>query len=139
MIQTERQFLRHPSDVPISYSLREVVFSQSDYLRNIGEGGLCFASRIPISPGTRIHIEIPIAEPAFEADGIVVWCNAADPAFEVGVRFEGVEAEYGIRMVEQVCHIEHYRQQVLKQEGRSLTSEEAALEWIQKFADRFPR
>lgn len=139
MIQTERQFLRHPSDVPISYSLRDVVLSQSDYLRNIGEGGLCFTSRIPIAPGTSIHIEIPIAQPVFEADGVVVWCSSADRAFEVGVRFEGVDAEYGIRMVEQVCHIEHYRQQVLKREGRSLTSEEAALEWIQKYAERFPR
>ncbi|MBK1722292.1 PilZ domain-containing protein [Thiocystis violacea] len=144
MTETKRQFLRHPSDVPISYSLREVVSSQSDYLRNIGAGGLCFTSRIPISPGTNIHIEIPIAEPVFEADGIVVWCQSSeqvytDQAYEVGVRFNGVEAEYSIRMVEQVCHIEQYRQDVLKEEGRSLTSEEAALEWIQKYAARFPR
>ncbi|NEX20026.1 PilZ domain-containing protein [Thiorhodococcus mannitoliphagus] len=139
MTQTQRQFLRHPADVPISYSLRDVVDSQSDYLRDIGEGGLCFTSRIPISPGTSIHIEIPIAQPVFRADGVVVWCSAADRGFEVGVRFEGVEAEYSIRMVEQVCHIEHYRRQVLDQEGRSLTSEEAALEWIEQFAERFPR
>lgn len=138
MTQSKRQFLRHPSDVPICYSLREVVSSQSDYLRNIGEGGLCFTSRIAISPGTSIHIEIPIAQPVFEADGVVVWCQSAGPAYEVGVRFEGVEAEYGIRMVEQVCHIEHYRRGVLEREGRSLTSEEAALEWIQKYAARFP-
>ncbi len=139
MTQTNRQYLRHPSDVPISYSLREVVANRSDYLRNIGEGGLCFASRLSIHPGTRIHIEIPIAEPVFQAEGIVVWCRPSDTIFEVGVRFECVDTQYGIRMVEQVCHIEHYRQEILKIEGRILTSEEAALEWIQKYAAHFPR
>ena len=139
MPQRKRQFLRHPSDVPISYRLRELVSNQSDYLRNIGEGGLCFVSRIPISPGMRIHVEIPIAEPVFEADGVVVWCHAKNSSYEVGVRFEGIEAEYGLRMVEQVCHIEHYRQEVLRRDGRALSSEEAALEWIQKYAARFPR
>lgn len=139
MTRSERRFLRHPADVPIHYSLREVVTHRSDYLRNIGEGGLCFTSRLEIQPGTRIHIEIPISEPVFEAEGIVVWCRPSGSTFEVGVRFEGVEARYGVRMVEQVCHIEHYRQQILSREGRELTSEQAALEWIQKYASRFPR
>jgi len=138
MTNAERQFLRHPSDVPISYSLRELVADRSDYLRNIGEGGLCFRSRIAIAPGTGIHIEIPIAKPVFEAEGIVVWCRDVEGAHEVGVRFDGVDVEYGLRMVEQVCQIEHYRRKMLVREGRVLTGEEAAMEWIQKYASHFP-
>jgi hypothetical protein len=138
MTGATRRFLRHPADVPIRYSLREVISDEHDYLRNIGEGGLCFSSRLAIQPGTPIHIQIPIADPVFEADGIVAWCHRQGGVFEVGVRFEGVEARYGVRMIEQVCHIEHYRREILKREGRSLNSEEAALEWIQKYADRFP-
>ncbi len=134
-----RQYLRHPSDVPIAYRLGEVVAHHSDYLRNIGEGGLCFVSRIAITPGVRIKIEIPIIEPVFEAQGIVVWCRPDDDAFEVGVRFEGVEVAYRVRMIEQVCQIEHYRREVSRLEGRALTSEEAALEWIQEHAAGFPR
>ena len=133
-----RQYLRHPSDVPIDYRLGEVVAHRSDYLRNIGKGGLCFASRIAMPTGTRIHIEIPIAEPVFKADGVVVWCQPDADVFEVGVRFEGIETAYSVRMVEQVCQIEHYRQTILRTEGRDLTSEEAALEWIQKYAAGFP-
>ena len=133
-----RRFLRHPSDVPIRYSLREVIADERDYLRNIGEGGLCFSSRLAIQPGTGIHIQIPIVDPVFEVDGIVAWCHHHGAVFEVGVRFEGIEDRYGVRMVEQVCHIEHYRHEVRAREGRSMTSEEAALEWIQKYADRFP-
>jgi hypothetical protein len=136
-----RLYLRHPTDVPISYRLGDLVADRKDYLRNIGRGGLCFHSRIPIAPGARIHIQIPIAEPVFKADGVVVWCHAAagGGAYEVGVRFEALETEYSVRMVEQVCQIEHYRHQVLKAEGRDLTSEQAAVEWIQKNAASFPR
>jgi hypothetical protein len=134
-----RQYLRHPSDVPIAYQLGDVVANRSHYLRNIGKGGLCFASRIAIAPGVRIHIEIPIAEPVFKADGIVAWCEPGADDFEVGVRFEGIDSEYGLRMVEQICQIEHYRHEIFKSDGRVLTSEEAALKWIQKYAAGFPQ
>ncbi|MBA1333327.1 pilus assembly protein PilZ, partial [Candidatus Endoriftia persephone str. Guaymas] len=40
---------------------------------------------------------------------------------------------------EQVCQIEQYKQQILEQDGRKLSGEEAAMEWIENFADRFPR
>jgi hypothetical protein len=43
-----------------------------------------------------------------------------------------------VRLIEQICYIEHYRQEVLISEGRKLTSEQAALEWIEKFAQDFP-
>lgn len=134
-----RLYLRHPTDIPLCYRLGEVIASRSDYLRNIGHGGLCFSSRIAIAPGSCIHIEIPIGEPVFEADGVVAWCHATGGDFEVGVRFEGVETDYSVRMVEQVCQIEHYRHEILKTEGRALTGEQAAMEWIQQSAARFPR
>jgi hypothetical protein len=44
-----------------------------------------------------------------------------------------------MRMCEQVCHIENYRNEVKAAEGRELTPEQAAVEWVSKFAARFPR
>jgi hypothetical protein len=41
-------------------------------------------------------------------------------------------------MVEQLCHIEHYRKEVRDTEGRILDGEAAAREWISKFAAKFP-
>jgi len=43
-----------------------------------------------------------------------------------------------VRMIEQICYIEHYRKEVLLNEGRRITSEQAALEWIEKYAQDFP-
>jgi ABC-type Fe3+-hydroxamate transport system substrate-binding protein len=42
-------------------------------------------------------------------------------------------------MVGQVYQIEHYRQEVEQLEGRILGSEEAAEEWIQRYAADFNR
>jgi hypothetical protein len=41
-------------------------------------------------------------------------------------------------MVEQICYIEHYRKEVRATQGRVLTAEEAAREWIERNAGRFP-
>jgi hypothetical protein len=40
-------------------------------------------------------------------------------------------------MVQQVCAIEQYRQEQ-EQQGRMLNSQQAAAEWITRFAGRFP-
>jgi hypothetical protein len=57
--------------------------------------------------------------------------------YEIGVAFEDSLDAFRIRMVEQVCQIERYRLSVLGCEGRELTTEEAAREWIARYADQF--
>jgi len=42
------------------------------------------------------------------------------------------------RMQEQLCHIEAYRQQVWVSEGRQLSRQQAAAEWIERYAAKFP-
>ena len=46
---------------------------------------------------------------------------------------------YAVRMVEQVCHIESYRQRLSQERGRDISSEEAAQEWISHYAADFPQ
>ena len=50
-----------------------------------------------------------------------------------------IEQKFIYSMVEQVCHIEQYKKEVLKNEGQGLSGEEAAVEWITKYAKDFPR
>ena len=134
-----RRYIRHPSDIPIVYRVSEVEQEdQFDRLKDFGEGGLCFRANQPLDKGMPIHIEIPLQEPAFEADGRVAWCRHEDDHYAIGIEFQDLYTEYGVRMVEQVCHIEHYRAEVLEKEGRDISSEEAAKEWIDKFAAEFP-
>lgn len=133
-----RKFIRHPSDIPIQIELESVVSSRTEYLNNISEGGICFKSRVPIDAGALIHIRIPLVHPIFECTGCVVWCEPHEEHYDVGVKFDRGEQIFRLRMVEQICHIEHYKKEALKR-GRRLTSEEAALEWIARHAARFPQ
>jgi len=145
---TMRQYIRHPSDIPIAYCLGKTqeflnqnvgkTFFASDRLRDVSRGGLCFSADCPVRKGTPIHIEIPINNPPYSADGTVAWCRPEGDHFAVGVQFNEPATQYSVRMVEQVCHIEAYRSMVMEKEGRDLSSEEAASEWINKYAADFP-
>ncbi|NQX89534.1 MAG: hypothetical protein HRT77_12815 [Halioglobus sp.] len=46
---------------------------------------------------------------------------------------------FRLRMLNQCCHIRDYRQAVLKNTGRLLTPDEAAMEWIERYAATFDR
>lgn len=134
-----RQFIRHPTNIPINYSLHDVHGDLRENLQNINEGGLCFGAHSEIRSGTTIRIVIPVCDPPFRAEGKVVWCRRTDDHYSVGVRFDDSATEFAIRMVEQICHIEQYKNDVLEGEGHELSSEEAAAEWISTHAKDFPR
>jgi len=133
-----RQFIRHPTEIPIQIRRDRRRVAAAPPMRNVSLGGLAFLSHADLEPGSIVLLRIPFVRPQFSSRAQVVWCSAVDGAFEVGVRFLDVEDAYRGRLVEQICHIEQYRRDVLKSEGRKLTSEEAAAEWIAKYASEFP-
>ena len=82
---------------------------------------------------------VPFSRFVVEAQARVAWCKDRRGYYEVGVEFLAEDDMFRARMVEQVCHIEHYRKAVKAKEGRRLSREEAALEWIAKHAADFPK
>ena len=134
-----RSYIRHPTDIPIHWSLGEIVPSGGEHLRNISESGLAFNSIHDIPVGASINIHIRLVHPEASVKGEVVWCSPnEDGCFEVGVRFIDAGQHFKMRMVEQVCHIEQYKKELFEKEGRVLTSKQAAMEWIKRFAKDFP-
>ena len=69
---------------------------------------------------------------------MVVWSHFQRGYYQVGVEFDEHTTKFALRMVEQVCHIEQYRKEVLETEGRYLSHEKAAVEWIARYASKFP-
>lgn len=133
-----RSFIRHPASVPIDFQLEELVTEGADYLKNVSQGGLAFRSSVALKPDTTIRIKIPLVSPVFQAIGKVTWCHPQGNIFEIGIQFLDEDDTFRARMVEQICHIEQYKQEVLDKDGRQLSGEQAAVEWIQKFASNFP-
>ena len=133
-----RQYIRHPTDLPIEYDIEEIVAPKKQNLNDVSRGGLSFRTDIYIETGSVIKIRFPIREPVYEAEGIVVWCRKNKDHYQVGVQFSNVNAEYHIRMIEQIYYIEEYKKEILEKEGRTLSGKEAAVEWISKYAKNFP-
>jgi PilZ domain-containing protein len=136
-----REYIRHPASVPV-----ELIELEGDTrvgtttLNNVSFGGVCCISSSPIEKGCSVKMKVDCVDPDFELNGVVVWCRPKGAEYEVGVEFlVSKDKMYLLRMIEQVCHIEHYRNEVLHNEGRMLTSEDAASEWIEKYADSFPK
>lgn len=134
-----RRFIRHTADVPIEVRTVSAQPSRTQPGLNVSEGGLSFVSDDDIPLGSTIEIRIPAVHPPFEAHARVVWRKPEDRRFCIGVEFLDAAAAFRARMVEQVCAIEEYRRQVFRDEGRILSRDEAAREWIGMFADRFPK
>lgn len=134
----ERQYIRHPSRMPIRFDIQTASCDRGEVLRNVSEGGLCFSTCTAVESGQGIRVTIPVLGRHFEVDGVVAWCRGVAQGYEVGVRFLSPQDRFCVRMVEQLCYIEDYRGTVERNEGRTLTSEQAAREWIHRFAEEFP-
>ncbi len=133
-----RNFIRHPADIPIEVTTADQGGGRAPRLVNVGLGGLAFRSQTAFRPAHVVKVRIPFVRPAFETTARVAWCRASDGEYELGLAFIDPDDAFRARMVEQVCHIEHYRKQVRDAEGRELTTEEAALEWVARNAPQFP-
>lgn len=133
-----RQFIRHPADIPIEVSAEHAASWDAHHASNLGLGGLAFRCEHRLDPGRVISLRIPVVRPVFSATARVVWCRPRESGFDLGVEFLDPDDAFRARMVEQVCHIEEYRMSVQREEGRVMSPEEAAMEWIGKHAAEFP-
>ncbi len=107
-------------------------------LTNISLGGLSFVSPHALDVLQKVRICIPLIKQDNFLEGRAVWCEKARSGYEVGLEFERSQEVFRLRMIEQIRHIEHYRNEIERQEGRKLSTEEAAKEWISQYAGDFP-
>ena len=134
-----RQFIRHPSDIPIEIRSAAGGRYVQRPIQNVSFGGLAFSSETAIEPNSVVALRMPHLQPVFELPAArVAWCHREGSGYSVGLQFLDPEEAFQVRMVEQVCHIESYRREIERSEGRQLTAEEAAREWIGRYASSFP-
>lgn len=133
-----REFIRHTADVPLEVER----LGQPEPLReqgvNVSHGGLAFLSTTCPTVGEVLSIRIPTVDPPFEGRARVAWCRPESHQYLVGVQFLDSKEAFRSRMVQQVCSIENYRKEVEEDEGRVLSAQDAASEWIERFGGRFP-
>jgi len=134
----KRLFIRHPSEIPIDAQLINDNGIDHVSMLNISEGGIAFESVEELPLGATINIQIPHIDRSFNVTGKVVWIKKGSTNYTAGVTFTDKDEAFRVRMVEQLCHIQSYWKKNI-QNGRNISIEEAADEWIMQFAENFPR
>ena len=131
-----RKAPRYPGEIPVAFTLGEVVASKSAYLNNISVSGIAFDSMAALDPGTVILLQLPVNKPQFSTPSRVIWCRKVAFQHEVGVEFLDVDADFRARMVDMVRRIEAYRQDEARA-GHDLSGQEATLKWIELHGEKF--
>jgi hypothetical protein len=133
-----RKYVRHPTQVPIEIDVDESNLERIDSnMLDISAGGLAFCVPRTLSMGARLTISLPELWPNYQAQGFVVWCHEVGDHFEAGIKFAEASEAFKARMVAQFCQIQDYKRTMQLNEGRDLSSEEAAREWIGRYAEEF--
>lgn len=142
-----RRFIRHPSTIPLRCRKTGHSIDTEGLLHDIDEGGLRFVAPEGFVRGDLLEIEFPSLRGDGSLRGEVMWaCTHRDAVagegeggYETGMRFLSHRSMQKARVIEQICHIEAYRQEQRRDHGRELTANEAAREWIERYARDFPR
>jgi hypothetical protein len=99
-------------------------------IQNISLGGIACYSDEAVPTGDRITVELGIGGQHLQLEGCVVWCRAAGGHFELGLRFDEGAGDSREKAYRDLAEIERYRHEVLMLEGRQLSSDAAAQEWM---------
>lgn len=134
----DRRYIRHPADIPIEVRGGPGGGAAGGKTHNVSLGGLAIEVDGCLDAGAIVEVHLPTTRPPFQTRGKVVWCRQVDGSYEMGVQFLDPGEAFRARMVEQVCHIQQYQNEVREAEGRELSDQDAAREWIRKHAATFP-
>ncbi|MEH6444178.1 MAG: hypothetical protein V7784_09785 [Oceanospirillaceae bacterium] len=134
-----QSFIHHPSEVPV-----KLVVSDNQFplfcIDESSSTGVYIHTNARYSVNSCVEVEINVQSPAFFAKGYICSSEPVKEGigYETGVVFDCPDTAFAVRMIEQVCYIEQYRQKVSVSEGRELTIDSAAVEWITQHAANFP-
>lgn len=131
-----RRFIRHPTAFPmLVYSAKSPDGDEAS-LCDISPGGLACNLFRELRPRESVALGIPSLQQDYRVSGVVVRCRRILDGYRVGIRFSDEAESFKSKMVEQVCQIEDFRQQLCR-DGCVLDRETAAREWIERFGRQF--
>ncbi|MGB0204770.1 MAG: hypothetical protein ACPF9K_06950 [Neptuniibacter sp.] len=131
----EQRVIHHPEEFSIQLNTQKTPPLFSD--KPLDLKLICHSSTA-FSTGESVAINLPSVSLDQEVTGIVDSCTSTQQGFELGIKFPNPDELMRIRMLEQLCFIKRYRDHVLHTEGRDISDQDAALEWIAKYARLFP-
>jgi hypothetical protein len=145
-VATASLYIRHPDELPVRLTSLpalnleplEAVEAKSPTAQKHLAGVVC-RSDTRMTAGSGVKLCSPLAGEALFVRGCVRWCLPRGESYVVGIEVESDTDGFNLRQIEQLCRIESYRLRMAREQGRQLASEDAAREWISRFAADFPQ
>lgn len=134
-----REYLRHPSNIPLDVRVVAQHMESHAHTRDVSMAGLCCEVGREIRCGSEVEFCVPLLSEDYVGKGVVAWCRPSSEGYQLGIEFSNEGDVFRVKMVEQLCQIEAYRREIQACDGRELDGEQAAREWIQRFAADFNR
>ncbi len=136
----KRKFFRHPITVPILIQLLRGKDANTTESINISQGGLAFLWTEEFGEGEQLRITIPVKEKQFKIKARVAYSRKCMKTglFQTGVAFLDYVSAFQAKLAEETIEILEYQKNLSKRLGHEVPEEEAAKQWIQKFAPNFP-
>lgn len=129
--------IQHPDEFPIEFHP-----NHRDPIPTCDKQGLQLLCRSQqaYQQGLVLDISVPSISQQAPVTSIVERCirDEANRRYELSLCFPCSDTQMRIRMLEQLCYIQRYRQHILVNEERQLDEQDAALEWIKHYAHLFP-
>ncbi len=134
-----RRHARHVTGIPIEVTVdfNHGYHAENESITNVSPGGLCFIASDYLQKNEPIQVRFPALNREQILDGKVVWCNKTTMGYEVGLEFDDPEEVEYLKMIDQIRQIENFRQDLEIREGRKLSGEQAAREWVSKYNGDF--
>lgn len=138
-MEERRRFVRHPLEIPLTYKILDIDGCNLTQTTDLSDFGISFLSEEPFPEGQLLEISIYSPRQHLQAKSVVKWQNYSlqEGKYQVGVMFINRQEGFRARMVEQICHIDIYRQRRMKEENRDIPYNEAAFDWITKNGKKF--
>lgn len=130
-----RPFIDHPPQIPLHY---HAVAGAAPDKRGAAGIGIRFAGHRAVNCGCVLEVCIALNGEVHRFRGIVAAIARERSSYNICLWIRGKRQAFAARMAEQLCHIEGYRHMRTQQKGYDMGADEAALEWIERFAADFP-
>lgn len=139
-VTEKRHFIRHPFHLPIRVRRTPAAARASETRTfNVSEGGLAFVWSRRLQHGASLLILIPVRTKIFELAASVVYSRKIPrkQAYLTGVCFHDASTAFRAKLAEETLEIIDYQRRICVREGRQVSEEEAAAEWVRRYAASF--
>jgi len=136
-----RRHVRQLTGIPIQITLdrapQYLKQIQDDSINNVSLGGLSFIADKRFDIDQLIQVCFPILNDKTVLSCRVIWCEKYNLDYRLGLEFDDENERQRLKIIDQISDIENYRRRKEAIEGRSISSEQAAREWVQQYAGKF--